>query len=56
MSSSDQRTTIVAMMWFAVALIGIVWGYFYIPETKGVTLEKIEEHWRKGTKPKDIHK
>ena len=39
-----------------VGIISIVWGYFYIPETKNVTLEKIEEHWRKGTKPKDIHK
>ena len=26
----------------AVAVIGIIWGYFYIPETKGVTLEEIE--------------
>ena len=40
----------------AVALIGLVWGYFYVPETKGVSLEKIEEHWRKGGKPKDLGK
>lgn len=40
----------------AVALIGIVWGYFYIPETKGVSLEKIEEHWRKGGKPRELGK
>ncbi|MDX2430946.1 MAG: sugar porter family MFS transporter [Bacteroides sp.] len=40
----------------AVALIGIVWGYFYIPETKGVSLEKIEEHWRKGGKPRLLGK
>lgn len=39
----------------AVAIIGILWGYHYIPETKGVTLEEIEDEWRKGTKPKDIH-
>jgi len=39
-----------------VGILSIVWGYFFIPETKNVTLEKIEEHWRKGTKPKDIHK
>jgi SP family galactose:H+ symporter-like MFS transporter len=39
-----------------VGILSIVWGYFYIPETKNVTLEKIEEHWRNGTKPKDIHK
>ena len=39
-----------------VGIISLIWGYFYIPETKNVTLEKIEEHWRKGTKPKDINK
>ncbi|MEX0988295.1 MAG: sugar porter family MFS transporter [Bacteroidales bacterium] len=37
-----------------VALIGLVWGYFYIPETKGVSLEKIEEHWRAGKRPRDL--
>jgi len=40
----------------AVALIGLVWGYFYIPETKGVSLEKIEEHWRNGGKPRMLGK
>ncbi len=40
----------------AVALIGLVWGYFYIPETKGISLEKIEEHWRNGGKPRQLSK
>jgi MFS transporter, SP family, galactose:H+ symporter len=39
-----------------VGIISLVWGYFFIPETKNVTLEKIEEHWRNGTRPKDINK
>lgn len=42
---------------FLYAIVGIaslVWGYFFIPETKNVTLEKIEEHWRKGSSPKDL--
>jgi sugar porter (SP) family MFS transporter len=39
-----------------VGIISIIWGYFFIPETKNVTLEKIEEHWRNGTKPIDINK
>jgi SP family galactose:H+ symporter-like MFS transporter len=40
----------------AVALIGLVWGYFYVPETKGISLEKIEEHWRNGGKPRELSK
>ena len=38
----------------AVALIGLVWGYYFIPETKGVSLEKIEEHWRNRGKPRKL--
>ena len=40
----------------AVALIGLVWGFFFIPETKGISLEKIEEHWRNGGKPRKLGK
>ena len=44
--------------WFyaAIGILGIIWGYFYIPETKGIPLEKIEEHWRNGGKPRHLHK
>ncbi len=38
----------------AVAIIGLIWGYYYIPETKGVSLEKIEAHWRAGKRPRDL--
>jgi sugar porter (SP) family MFS transporter len=37
-----------------VGILGIIWGYFYIPETKNVTLEKIEEHWREGKMPREL--
>lgn len=30
-----------------IAVIALVWGYFYLPETKGVSLEKIEFLWKK---------
>jgi MFS transporter, SP family, galactose:H+ symporter len=37
-----------------VGIFGLIWGYFYIPETKNVTLEKIEDHWRNGKLPKEL--
>jgi sugar porter (SP) family MFS transporter len=42
--------------WFyaAIGVLGMIWGYFYLPETKHVPLEKIEDHWRMGGKPKDL--
>jgi len=42
--------------WFYafIGIIGLVWGYYFLPETKGISLEKIEEHWRKGGKPRDL--
>jgi SP family galactose:H+ symporter-like MFS transporter len=39
------------------AFIGVVGWFFcraYVPETKGVSLEAIEEHWRKGGHPTDL--
>lgn len=43
--------------WFyaLVALAALVWGYFYVPETKGVSLEKIEDFWRKGGRPRQLN-
>lgn len=38
----------------AICLVGMFWGRRYIPETKGKSLEEIEEHWRKGGSPRDL--
>ncbi len=37
-----------------IGILGLIWGYFYLPETKGVSLEQIERHWREGKKPRDL--
>lgn len=37
-----------------VGILAVIWGYYYIPETKGVSLEKIEEHWRARKKPREL--
>lgn len=37
-----------------VCLLGLVWGNYYIPETKGKSLEEIEQHWRNGGSPRNI--
>jgi len=37
-----------------IGVLGIFWGIKYIPETKGISLEKIEQHWRDGKKPREL--
>lgn len=37
-----------------ICIIGAIWGYFYIPETKGKSLEEIEAHWRSSGSPRDL--
>ncbi|MCG8306084.1 MAG: sugar porter family MFS transporter [Cytophagales bacterium] len=42
------------LLYACIAVIGIIWGLKYIPETKGIELEKIEEHWRQGKAPNEL--
>ena len=37
-----------------VAFLALIWGYFYVPETKGVSLEQIENFWRKRESPRKL--
>jgi SP family galactose:H+ symporter-like MFS transporter len=46
-----------AFTFWLYGLIAIgAWIFFYklVPETKGKTLEQIEEHWRNGKKPREL--
>lgn len=48
--------TIAGAFWLyaGMGVLGIIWGYYYLPETKGITLERIEEHWRTGKSPREL--
>lgn len=42
------------LVYAAVAIVGIIWGLKYIPETKGKSLEHIEDHWREGRSANEL--
>ena len=41
-------------LYAAIGVLGLIWGARFIPETKGVSLEAIEDHWRAGKKPNEL--
>lgn len=51
---TDPNPAGAFFLYALVAVLGLIWGYKYIPETKGVTLEKIEQHWRDGKAPNEL--
>lgn len=41
-------------LYAGVCVAGLFWGNYYIPETKGKSLEQIEEHWRTGGNARNL--
>jgi SP family galactose:H+ symporter-like MFS transporter len=41
-------------LYAAVGIAAFIFTYSYVPETKGRTLEYIEEHWRGGKHPREL--
>jgi H+/Cl- antiporter ClcA len=37
-----------------IGILGIIFVYSYIPETKGHSLEEIEEHFQQGKHPREL--
>jgi len=37
-----------------IGIAGLIWGYYYIPETRNKSLEQIEEHWLMNRRPRDL--
>ena len=52
--TTDPNPAGAFLLYAAIAVLGIIWGLKYIPETKGVSLEEIEEHWRAGKTPNEL--
>jgi predicted MFS family arabinose efflux permease len=42
--------------WLYGVIAVVAWVFFYrlVPETKGKSLEQIEEHWRAGKHPREL--
>lgn len=56
LGSEDMGTAGAFCSFALVAAIGLVWGIKFLPETKGMSLEDIEKHWKNGGKPADLGK
>jgi len=41
-------------LYAVLCVVSFIYVYFYMPETKGLSLEEIEEHWHKGKSTREM--
>ncbi len=44
----------VGFIYGGVAVLGLIWSYFYLPETTGRSLEEMEELWQENVPPRQF--
>ncbi|EJU01963.1 general substrate transporter [Dacryopinax primogenitus] len=48
---ADEIGPLITMVFFGMLIYGTVYVYFFVPETKGLSLEEVDEMYRSGVKP-----
>lgn len=43
--------SLILLIFFGMLVVAFIYVYFFIPETKGLTLEEVDEMYRSGVKP-----
>lgn len=44
----------VFLFYAVISIMALFWGYYFVPETKNIPLEKIEQHWRRGGRSREL--
>ena len=49
--TKNMGTGITFAIFGLICVISVIFVWFLVPETKGISLEKIEENWKNGVAP-----
>ena len=48
---AEKIGPLILLIFFGMLVFGFVYVYLFIPETKGLSLEEVDEMYRSGVKP-----